>query len=119
MPGLQEMLYAELARLGKDPSSTTSSAPTGDVNAVFDLAAAITDPDGVGGDPPTAITLTWTEQLCGDYNQDGLVTANDLTPLGQNWLATVEYDAPELHGGFAYWPVGDPDDPAEGGTNWR
>jgi hypothetical protein len=107
---LQDHLAAELERLGKDPSSTVSSAPSGADNMVFDLAAEIVDPDGEGGDPPTGIELTWTEQLAGDYDQNGLVNASDLTPLGANWQAEVAYDDPSLHGGFAFWPSGNPDD---------
>ncbi|MBN2081731.1 hypothetical protein JW859_05915, partial [bacterium] len=40
---LESLLLAELARLGKDPSSTASLAPTGDANAVFDLTATAID----------------------------------------------------------------------------
>jgi hypothetical protein len=81
----------------------------------------------VGGDPPTGIELSWTERLLGDYNQDGLVTVNDLSPLGQRWQDGVTYDDPALHGGFAQWPAGDPTDdggaippiPGSGADNWR
>jgi hypothetical protein len=37
-----------------------------------------------------------------------------LTPLGVYWEDTIAYDDPDLHGGFAYWPAGDPDDGKSG-----
>jgi len=36
--------------------------------------------------------LSWDYTNPGDNNQDGLVSANDLTPIGQNWLAKVTND---------------------------
>jgi hypothetical protein len=118
---------SELERLGKDPSKTTSEVAKGDSDRVFDLKPALIDPDGPGGDPPTGVTLGWTEVLTGDYDQNGLVTIAEITALGQNLGKTVDYDAANLHGGFAFWPTGDPDDdggespPAAGSsaTNWR
>ena len=124
---LQDFLMSELQRLGKDPSRTTSEVAKGDANRVFDLSPALIDPDGPGGDPVTGVQLDWTEVLIGDYDQNGLVTIAELTPLGQNLGKAVAYDAAALHGGFAYWPAGDPDDdggenpPAAGSpaANWR
>ena len=84
---------------------------------MFDLAAAVIDPDGEGGDPPAGIEITWTERCIGDYDQNGLVNASDLTPLGVHWQEVVAYDAPSLHAGCEYWPTGDPDD--AGADNWR
>jgi len=113
--------------LGVDPGKATAAAPQGCHNVVFDLQAELVDPDGEGGEPPTGIGLSWTEQLTGDYDQNGLVTYSDLTPIGHHWLKGVAYDDCELHGGFADWPYGDVDDdggtspPAEGSgaLNWR
>jgi hypothetical protein len=118
---------AELERLGKDPSKTTSEVAKGDSDRVFDLKPALIDPDGPGGDPATGVTLGWTEVLTGDYDQNGLVTIAEITALGQNLGKTVDYDAASLHGGFAFWPAGDPADdggqtpPAAGSpaANWR
>ena len=36
--------------------------------------------------------LAWDYTNPGDNNQDGLVSASDLTPIGQNWLAKVTND---------------------------
>ena len=129
-PSLDELeaaLQAEFQRLGIDPAKVVAAAPQGQQNAVFDLSAAVIDPDGEGGEPPTGIELSWTEQLQGDYDQNGLVNYSDLTPISQQWDKAVAYDDPALHGGFQWWPTGDPDD-AEGGSppaegtgalNWR
>ena len=118
------MLQAEFDRLGIDPEKVTAKAPQKEENAVFDLTAELVDPDGEGGEDPTGITLTWTERLIADYNQDGMVTQNDLTPIGQNYCfdsttAQVTYEDAESHGGIGYWPKGDPDDNAGGALNWR
>jgi len=115
------MLQAEFEILGVDPDKVTAKAPQKSENAVFDLMAVLDDPDGEGGDPPVGITLSWTERLIGDYNQDGMVTSNDLTPIGQHWDARIDFDPPEQHGGIEYWPAGDPcghhdNCPALGGT---
>ena len=126
-PELHDFLMSELQRLGKDPARTTSEVVKGDSDRVFDLKPALIDPDGAGGDPPTGVSLKWTEVLPGDYDQNGLVTIAEITALGQNLGKSVSYDAPALHGGFAYWPSGDPDDdggetpPAAGSpaANWR
>jgi len=37
-------------------------------------------------------TLNWGYKCTGDYNQDSLVGVNDITPLGQNYLAEVPGD---------------------------
>ena len=126
-PELNDFLMSELERLGKDPSKTTSEVAKGDSDRVFDLKPALIDPDGPGGDPATGVSLDWTEVLIGDYDQNGLVTIAEITALGQNLGKSVSYDAPALHGGFAFWPAGDPDDdggespPAAGSpaANWR
>ena len=124
---LKAVLDAEFARLGVDPEKAVAVAPAGQANAVFDLSAKVIDPDGEGGEPPTGIELEWTEQLQGDYDQNGLVNYSDLTPISQQWNEVVSYDDAALHGGFQWWPTGDPDD-AEGGSplaegtgalNWR
>jgi hypothetical protein len=113
---LERQFNAELQRLNIDPRRA-AQAPTRPENAVFDLALEVLDPDGSGNLPPTSIELRWTERLLGDYNQDGLVSVNDLTPLGGFWNEPVQYDAPETHGGIPYWPLGQPD--GDGTVNWR
>lgn len=123
---LQAKLLSELERLGIDPAKCASSAPTGADGAVFDLQAVVIDPDGPpdgeggGTEPPTAIDLSWTERLVGDYDQNGEVNTGDITPLAQHFDATVTFDPSTLHGGFKYWPQGDPDAASgDGPLNWR
>ncbi|MBN2081031.1 PKD domain-containing protein [bacterium] len=104
---LQAILQSELERLGVDTAKATTAAPsTG--NEVFNLRAVLIDADGPGGEDPTGVTLTWTERLIGDYDQNGEVSVADLTPLGVYYLETVDYDAANLHDGVAHWPTGDP-----------
>jgi outer membrane protein assembly factor BamB len=78
-------LKAELKRLlvarSKDGVSTSlatnktvSVAPTASWNSVSDLAA-------LGDAAGTQATLTWTEVLPGDYNNDGSVDIGDLVPV--------------------------------------
>jgi len=111
LAGLESQLDAELARLGVDPDKKPAVAPHGEANAVFDLSAEVN-----AGDPPT-ITFYWTERMLGDYNQDGLVSVNDLTPIGQRYNEEVLYDEPAVHGGIDGWPSGDP--LGAGAANWR
>lgn len=114
---LQQRLDEEFQRLGIDPTRVTAAAPQGERNAVFDLSATLIDPDGPGGDPPTGVELTWTERLLGDYDQNSEVNSADLAPVAARFGQIVEYDDPQLHGGFVEWPSGDPD--GSGATNWR
>ncbi|MBN2081032.1 PKD domain-containing protein [bacterium] len=111
MAQLQELLAAELLQLGIDPARHTATAPSGEANAVFNLRGAIAT-----GDPPI-LTFSWTERMLGDYNQDGLVSVNDLTPIGQRYNSHVVYDDPAGHDGLAWFPTGDPD--GDGAANWR
>jgi outer membrane protein assembly factor BamB len=53
---------------------TVSVVPTGTWDEVKDLAA-VSNPAG------TTATLKWTEELAGDYNNDGAVSIADLAPL--------------------------------------
>ncbi len=116
---LEEQLAKALAECGiDDPSKVPAAAPSGADNAVFDLSADLIDTDGAGGNPPTGVTLAWTERMLGDYDANGEVGYPDLVPLAQHWLAGVTYDNSTLHGGFAYWPVGDPEDSGSGSANW-
>ncbi len=120
---LETELLKQLKALGKDPEKTPSAAPQGSDNAVFDLHADLLD---AGGNPlppgqpgVTGVRLTWTEQLIGDYDQNGEVNVADVKPLGAHYQHgfQVDYDDPALHGGFAAWPTGDPD--GAGAANWR
>ncbi|MCB1185864.1 PKD domain-containing protein [bacterium] len=98
---LQAMLDSELVRLGKD-ERTTSQAPLGNDNAVFDLKVSYFD-------LRQGAVLHWTERHLGDYDMNGLVNASDLTPLAQRWKYTVDYrEASEA--GVPWWPVGNPRD---------
>jgi len=113
---LQAYLDAELARLGVDPSREVSVTPSAG-SEVFDLAVSVIDEgEGVPGGG-IAVELSWTERQPGDYNQDGLVSVNDLTALGQHFGAKVEYVDPAECDGVACWPQGDPED--GGAENWR
>ncbi|MCC7479833.1 hypothetical protein IT575_15445 [bacterium] len=56
-------------------SRGVSSSPSGDNNRVDDLELT-----GV-----TTQYLEWTEKNAGDYNIDGVVSAQDLTPIGVNF----------------------------------
>src|SRR5205085_12535246 len=74
---LEIALQQEFERLNIDPAKVTAQVPGVADNAVFDLKAAIADPDGSGPLPPTAVELTWTERLIGDYDQNGEVNISD------------------------------------------
>jgi len=106
---LLPFLESELARLGVDVERKASAAPSGADNAVLDLAID-------SATPSWPREYTFSLQV-GDYDQNGLVNVSDLTPLGANFGAGVEYDAPAEHAGIGWWPAGDP----EGGgyLNWR
>lgn len=54
---------------------SASASPTGDSNRVDDLELT--------GNTPQY--LEWTEKNAGDYNIDGVVSAQDLTPIGVNF----------------------------------
>jgi PKD repeat protein len=113
-PALAELtatLQAEFDRLGIDPDKVAAQAPSGAANAVFDLQGEILFED------PPLIIFSWTERMLGDFNQDSLVGVSDLTPIGQRYDETVDYDDPAAHDGLAYWPTGDPDN--GGAANWR
>lgn len=127
---LEQLLQAELDRLGVDRHKHARSAPSGPENSVINLSAFVVDPDGNGPLAPTAVNFSWTERSAGDYNQDGLVGVSDLTPLGVYFERWVQYDDPALHAGIESWPTGDPlddggvnpgDPPAagSGAENWR
>lgn len=66
--GLKRML------LQQDESRFSSTAPTGDRNCVTDLAFS--------HDESGENELVWRYRNVGDYNQDGLVSIHDLTPIG-------------------------------------
>jgi len=131
---LEARLHAELQRLGKEAADgsikVAAGAPKGAGGAVFDLTAALIDPDGPpdgqggGEQPPTGIELRWTERFAGDYDMNGVVGLSDITPIAQKWGLHPSYDSPALHDGFASWPTGNPDDSSgsaagPGATNWR
>ncbi|MEZ5338350.1 MAG: fibronectin type III domain-containing protein [bacterium] len=118
-PELHDALAAEFTRLGIDPDKVPAKVASGDANAVFDLTLTVDDPDGEGPTPASGVTLKWTERMLGDYDQNGLVNASDITPLGQNFQQSVIYDDPFSHNGLEYWPTGNPDDGGSGSANWR
>jgi len=61
---------------------TVNWPPSGPRSAVLDLEVI----DLGGG----RVRLEWTENNNGDYNFDGLVTVNDLTPIGANYGIAYE-----------------------------
>jgi hypothetical protein len=113
---LQAYLDAELARLGVDPSREVSVTPSAG-SEVFDLTVDVVAAGEGVPDGGIAVELSWTERQLGDYNQDGLVSVNDLTALGQHFGASVEYADPAEYDGVGCWPEGDPED--GGADNWR
>ena len=91
--GLWAMLKTELKRLliaRAGGSKTISSAPTGLANAVSDLAA-VSNPAG------TLATVTWTEKLAGDYNNDGVVDITDLQPLALYYMLRTDTGPDDAH----------------------
>ncbi|MBN2082880.1 PKD domain-containing protein [bacterium] len=108
-PDLMAVLQAELYARGTGLDRATSLAPNGEANEVFDLTAGTTELE-----EGYEIQLNWTELCSGDYNLDGMVTVNDLTPLAVYWQSLVSYDDPADHEGFAWWPSG-----TNGDLNWR
>lgn len=107
---LNEALNAEFARLGIDPQKLTASAPTGERNAVLDLAAIQFNADATPEPTASYITLSWTERLAGDYDQNGEVSISDLTALGQNFGRSVDYLPVSGEDGLANLPSGSADD---------
>jgi probable HAF family extracellular repeat protein len=79
---LWDELTAELVRVleARGTSQVVQHPPEGLYNQVPDLALV---DDGIGG-----FNLEWTYCNVGDYNQDGLVSINDLTPIGQFYNAS-------------------------------
>lgn len=86
--GVNKDLWAKLVGALKDDiaarsasGKTFSSTATGTNNAVSDLAAST---DVVG----TQATVTWTEKLGGDCNNDGSVDIADLQPIAAHYGET-------------------------------
>lgn len=83
-PDIWAELTGELTRVleQRRAGKLASERPTGPANQVSDLE--IVD-DGQGGQ-----AIEWTYLNVGDYNVDGLVSINDLTPVGQYYLVSDE-----------------------------
>ena len=75
-PARFEMLRSELKRLVilRSDGKHISAAPGNSKDAVDDLAAV----SNSGG---TVASVTWTEKLWGDFNDDGVVDGYDLQPV--------------------------------------
>lgn len=106
---LNDALNAEFARLGIDPQKVTASAPSGENNAVVDLTAIQFNGDATPEPTAPCISLSWTERLAGDYDQNGEVSISDLSALGQNFGRSVDYLPASGAGGATDWPSGSPD----------
>ena len=107
--GLEELLFAALKRLGRDASSTSPRGPQHEANTVFDLRIAPATGEGT--------ELSWTEQLAGDYDQNGLVNLADLTWLSHRDRYLVTYDEPAPANRFVRQPSGKVE--SYGAVNWR
>ncbi|MBN2081230.1 PKD domain-containing protein [bacterium] len=82
---------AALVDAGDNPVPARSAAvaygpPDGPYNRITDLAGFV----DTAGRP----VLSWTERLAGDGNNDGLVTAADITPIGFNFNAVPTPGSP-------------------------
>ena len=75
----------ELARLAADEGSDSDAAGT------RSASKAIPAVDDLTRNARWNI-LTWSYQNPGDYDQNGIVSISDLTPLGQNFRATGPFD---------------------------
>jgi len=74
-----------VARITFSPVARAVSAyiaPTSPINAVDDLTASIT-PDG-------AVSISWTEKHPGDYNNNGFVDIQDVSPIAEHLLEKLE-----------------------------
>ncbi len=104
---MSRLLNAELLRLGKDPSAAHSTSAASGAE-VFDLNASPYMLPGEGA--VSGITLTWTDYLPGDFDNNGLVSGSDLTPIGINFRKAVSYRDPASANGIKIWPTGEPVD---------
>jgi len=82
---LQGNLAEELQRLGIDPARAVSRPPSGGDNLVDDLRL---EQSGGGW------ALRWSYRNLGDYNQNGTVGVEDITPLAQHFGASVGAEDP-------------------------
>jgi PKD repeat protein len=92
--GLWDRLTAELGRVLAErevaAAGDTTTATTGDTAMGASGKLASAPPVGEASATvltynAAASTLSWRYYSIGDYNQDGLVSINDLTPLGQRY----------------------------------
>jgi len=79
--GVDVALWEELRKALKEALNKTASIPpTGDTNRVNDL--------GIADNGDGTFTLTWHYRNLGDYDQNGKVGIEDITPLAQHYGET-------------------------------
>ncbi len=74
----------------QDEGKFVSKPPTGKANRINDLWAYQSEEGNV--------TLTWSYVNIGDYNQDGIVSIQDITPLAEHFQETAEGEGDSWRG---------------------
>ena len=106
---MQRQLKAALEE--SQPGERGASGAFLEENTVFSLAAELITDDG-----PAFVDLSWTDNLRGDYNGNGIVEISDLVPLAANIGAQVAYAEGSTPGDPQRRPAGNfSDNP----VNWR
>jgi hypothetical protein len=87
---LHQLLTAELARQGIEPERVSSRAVTGELSRPGIWFSSIG-----GAEPslanPVEVQIAWMVEQPGDFDYNGIVNINDLTPLARYLGRSVEY----------------------------